>query len=298
MIRRDHSSESKGDTGISGNRTAVVLAGGQGRRLLPFTTSFPKPLMPVGDHPILEVLVRQLERHGIRRLIFAVGHLAELIEAYFGNGSRWGVTIEYHREDAPLGTAGPLRELARELPEQFLVLNGDVLTDLDYSGLFESHCQNDPPRLLTISSHHRLLRSEYGVLMVADDGHVTEYQEKPSFPLRVSEGVYVFSREATRWIPEGQRFDFPDLVLALLDAKQNVIAASHDGLWLDIGRPDDYEQAQALMASSPARFIPEPDRVLEHGWCAPTVAGSGTVTNPAWSEDAVRRHTGTSRLHS
>ncbi len=297
MIRRDHSSESKGDSGLAGRRTAVILAGGQGRRLLPFTTSFPKPLMPVGDHPILEVLVRQLERQGIRNLIFAVGHLAELISAYFGNGSRWGVSIEYHREDKPMGTAGPLRALVEELPDHFLVLNGDILTDLDYATLLEKHCRNHPPRLLTISTHHRLLRSEYGVLAVSGDGYVTEYQEKPSYPLRVSEGVYVFSREAVRWIPEGVRFDFPDLVLALLDARQKVVATSHDGLWLDIGRPDDYEQAQELMAAHPERFLPESITGESRVSGAPELAGA-TITNTTVNDHTIRRHGRTPRTRA
>jgi NDP-sugar pyrophosphorylase family protein len=213
--------------------------------------------MPVGDRPILEILVRQLARDGFRRLVFAVGHLGELIEAYFGDGTRWGVRIEYSREDTPLGTAGPLRAVADRLPDHFLVLNGDVLSDMNYAAFLERHRQNRPHRLLTISTHRRLLRSEYGVLAVEEDGSVAEYQEKPSYPLCVSEGVYAFSRETVSWIPAGARFDFPDLVVALLVARQPVVAVDHDGLWLDIGRPDDYERAQQLVADHPERFAAE-----------------------------------------
>lgn len=254
MRRRDVATGLGTGRAHSDSPVAVVLAGGKGRRLLPFTTSFPKPLMPVGDRPILEILVKQLARDGFRRLIFAVGHLAELIEAYFGDGSRWGVSIEYNREERPLGTAGPLRDLASRLPDHFLVLNGDVLSDMNYAGFLERHRQNCPSRLLTISTHRRLLRSEYGVLSVGDDGSVVEYREKPSYPLCVSEGVYAFSRGIVDWIPDGLCFDFPDLVVALLVARQPVVAVDHDGLWLDIGRPDDYEQAQQLIADHPERF--------------------------------------------
>jgi len=253
VIRRDIATE-WGDCPVHSDApVAVVLAGGKGRRLLPFTTSFPKPLMPVGDRPILEVLVLQLARQGFGRLVFAVGHLAELIEAYFGDGSRWGVKIEYQREAQPLGTAGPLRNLTGHLPDHFLVINGDVLCDLNYAAFLKHHCLNRPPRLLTISTHQRLLRSEYGVLSVAD-GLVGEYEEKPSYPLCVSEGIYAFSQRAIDWIPDGVRFDFPDLVVALIAARQPVAAVDHDGLWLDIGRPEDYDQAQQLMAEHPERF--------------------------------------------
>jgi NDP-sugar pyrophosphorylase family protein len=262
VIRRDTAAGWGGRPVHSDAPVAVVLAGGKGRRLLPFTTSFPKPLMPVGDRPILEILVLQLARQGFGRLVFAVGHLAELIEAYFGDGSRWGVKIEYHREGQPLGTAGPLKGLVGRLPDHFLVINGDVLCDLNYATFLGHHRLNCPGRLLTISTHQRLLRSEYGVLSVAD-GLVGEYQEKPSYPLCVSEGIYAFSRHAVDWIPDGLRFDFPDLVVALLAAQQPVVAVDHDGLWLDIGRPEDYEQAQQLMADHPERFTFETSSIAD-----------------------------------
>ncbi len=238
-------------------RTAVILAGGKGTRLRPYTTSFPKPLMPIGDRPVLEILIDQLVRDGFTDFRFAVGHLAELIEAYFGNGTRWGdhVRIAYSRETAPMGTAGPLSILAPQLPEHFLVLNGDVLTDLDYGAFLAAHQRNTPARLLTISTHRRVLCSEYGVLNATSEGLVREYSEKPSYHLSVSEGVYAFSREALSWIPKNQRFDFPDLVARLLREHLPVVACEHTGLWLDIGRPDDYEEAQRLVADHPERFV-------------------------------------------
>lgn len=234
---------------------AVVLAGGRGTRLLPYTTSFPKPLMPVGERPILEILLGQLTRCGFTRFIFAVGHLASLIEAYFGDGSRWGVQIEYSREEQPLGTAAPLGSLADRLPSQFLVVNGDVLSDLDFGAFFMGHRVSAPPRLLTIATHRRKLDSEYGVLLTGPDGRVLDYLEKPSYPLCVSEGIYAFSRDALKWIPPRQRLDFPELVTALLCDGQPVYAYEHTGLWLDIGRPDDYAQAQRLVAERPGQFM-------------------------------------------
>jgi NDP-sugar pyrophosphorylase family protein len=247
--------------------TAVVLAGGQGTRLRPYTISFPKPLVPVGDRPILEILIRQLARDGFERLIIAVGHLSELIEAYFGDGSRWGVSIEYAREEEPLGTAGPLRSVASNLPASFLVINGDVLSDLDYAAFLRSHTTNPEMPALTISTQRRTLSSEYGVLVTDTDDRVIEYLEKPSYDLRVSEGVYAFSHEALKWIPDRERFDFPDVVIALMAAGEIVHARPHDGLWLDIGRPEDYERAQQLVSEHPERFLmtltevaPEPHR--------------------------------------
>ena len=245
------------DVTVHNPRTALVLAGGRGTRLRPYTISFPKPLVPVGDHPILEILIRQLARDGFTRLIIAVGHLSELIEAYFGDGSRWGVSIEYAREDEPLGTAGPLRLVASKLPSSFLVINGDVLSDLDYAAFFRSHADNPDLPALTISTQRRVLSSEYGVLETDAENRVTTYLEKPSYDLRVSEGIYAFSHAALRWIPERERFDFPDLVIALLAAGQSVCARPHDGLWLDIGRPEDYERAQRLVGEHPERFFAE-----------------------------------------
>ena len=239
-------------------QAAVVLAGGKGTRLAPYTTSFPKPLMPVGDRPILEILIGQLVRSGFTHLIFAVGHLAELIEVYFGDGSRWGagVTIAYVRESSPLGTAGPLAALEAQLPDSFLVINGDVLSDLDYGAFLAAHRRNDPARVLTISTHRRILCSEYGVLNATPEGLVREYSEKPSYHLSVSEGVYAFSKEVLSFIPKAERFDFPDLVQRLLREHSPVVACEHNGLWLDIGRPSDYEEAQHIVAEHPERFVP------------------------------------------
>jgi NDP-mannose synthase len=225
------------------NRRAVILAGGKGTRLAPYTTVLPKPLMPLGDRAILDVLVRQLVAHGFTDLVFAVGYLAHLIRAVFGDGSDHGASITYHEEPEPLGTAGPLPELG-SLGDTFLVLNGDVLTSLDYTLLFDEHRRSG--NAMTIATHRRRVRSEYGVLHVDGDGplqRVTGYEEKPELLYTVSMGVYVLDARALDAIPRGQRFDIPDLVHALLGRGEPVASYPFDGYWLDIGRHDDYEQA-------------------------------------------------------
>jgi NDP-sugar pyrophosphorylase family protein len=227
-------------------RRAVILAGGKGTRLAPYTTVLPKPLMPIGDRAILDVVVRQLASHGYRRLTFAVGYLAHLVQAVFGDGRAWGVSIEYHEEQQPLGTAGPLA-LVDGLDETFLAMNGDVLTTLDYAELFELHRRAG--NAMTIATHRRTVRTEYGVLHVegrnGGTDRVTGYEEKPQLEYTVSMGVYVLEPRALELIPSGRRFDIPDLVLALLEAGEPVGSHLFGGYWLDIGRHDDYEQALA-----------------------------------------------------
>jgi NDP-sugar pyrophosphorylase family protein len=225
-------------------KRAVILCGGKGTRLRPYTTVLPKPLMPIGERAILDVVVRQLQAHGFTRLTFAVGYLAHLVKAVFGDGSEHGVAIDYHEEEEPLGTAGPLA-LVDGLEGTFLAMNGDVLTALDYGGLMARH--RDAGNALTVATHRRVVRTEYGVLHV--DGRrgatdrVTGYEEKPELPYTVSMGVYVLEPRALAHIPAGRRFDIPDLVLALLEAGEPVGSYLYDGYWLDVGRHDDYEQA-------------------------------------------------------
>jgi len=233
---------------------AVILAGGKGTRLAPYTTVFPKPLMPIDDMPILEVVVRQLRHHGIRRLTFAVEHLAELLMAYFGDGSKYGVEIEYSREEQPLGTAGPLK-LIPALTGTFLLMNGDVLTDLPYAALVDAHKQSDA--VATIAMHKREVKVDLGVIQLGDDNRVTGYLEKPSQHYRVSMGVYVFEPKALSFIGEGERLDFPDLILRLIKAGEVVKGYPYDGYWMDIGRHEDYEQAVEDFRRNRERLLPE-----------------------------------------
>lgn len=235
-------------------RKAVILAGGKGTRLAPYTTVFPKPLMPLGETPILEVILRQLSRDGFEHVTLAVGHLAELIEAYFGDGSKLGVSLTYSREDEPLGTAGPLANIDG-LTEPFLVMNGDVLSTLDYAAFLSGHAASGAEA--SISTYTRSTRIDFGVVEVGLDGSVTGYLEKPSTDYLVSMGVYVFSPSVLGAIVPGERLDFPDLVLRLLAAGRRVRSVPFDGYWLDIGRHDDFERAQAEFAARRAEFLGE-----------------------------------------
>lgn len=221
-------------------RRAVILAGGLGARLRPYTVSLPKPLMPVGEFPILEIIVRQLVRAGFGHVTLAVNHQAELMRAYFGDGARWGLYIDYSLETKPLGTMGPLC-LVEDLPEHFLVMNGDILSDLDYAAFLGEHAGNN--RLFSVSSARREQKIDYGVLHDDDKGRLVGFEEKPTVPYLVSMGVYALSRRVLDWIPRDQAFGFDQLVLRLLADSEPVEVRVHSGYWLDIGRPDDYQRA-------------------------------------------------------
>jgi NDP-sugar pyrophosphorylase family protein len=236
------------------SRRAVILAGGMGARLRPYTLVLPKPLMPIGEYPILEVVVRQLAAHAFDRVTMAVNHQAELIKAFFGDGSKWGLRIDYSLEDQPLGTMGPLR-LIPDLPDHFLVMNGDVLTDLSFAEFHEEHSAAD--RLFTIASHQREQKLDYGVLTTNGSGTLQGFQEKPVTPYEVSMGIYMVSRRILRYVPSQGPFGFDDLMRELLVAKQAVHVRKFDGYWLDIGRVDDYQQAIDEFPSLRRRFLNE-----------------------------------------
>jgi NDP-sugar pyrophosphorylase family protein len=238
---------------------AVILAGGRGSRLAPYTTVLPKPLLPIGDEPILEVVIRQLGLYGFSDITLAVGYLAHLIEAVLQDGSRHGVSLRYHHELEPLGTVGPLATMDH-LDDAFLMLNGDVLTTLDFRALVAAHIEAG--NVLTIATHRRTVRTDYGVLHT--DGvqglinRVVGYDEKPELSYMVSMGVYALEPEAIGHVPAGRYYDLPDLVLALLAAGAPVGAYPFDGYWLDIGREDDYRRAQAEIDEVLPGLIGEP----------------------------------------
>ena len=234
------------------SRRAVILAGGRGTRLRPYTVVLPKPLMPIGDHPILEVIVKQLVRAGFDHITMAVNHQAEIIKAFFTDGTRWNVKIDYSLEDKALGTMGPLR-LISDLPAEFLVMNGDVLTDLDYAAFHDLHIKS--AELFTISSYVREELVDYGVLESSQDGRLTGLREKPSVPYEVSMGVYMMSQAALEYVPAGQPFGFDNLMHALIAAERPVAVKRYDGYWLDIGRPSDYAQAIEEFDGMRARFL-------------------------------------------
>ena len=220
---------------------AVILAGGKGTRLKPYTTVFPKPLMPIGDKPILEIIIRQLKSHGFNEILMAVGHLAELIMAFFNDGSKYGMKIEYLREDQPLGTAGPLASMKKELSETFLMMNGDVLTTLNYSDLVNQHKRERA--IATIALKKRAIKVDFGVPEVDSSNNIIGYTEKPIIDYLVSMGVYVFEPRVLKYIRPNEYLDFPDLIQNLISNGETVKGYVYDGYWLDIGRPDDYERA-------------------------------------------------------
>lgn len=226
---------------------AVILAGGRGVRLRPFTVNFPKPLVPLGDEPILEVLLRRLLRFGVRDVTLSLGHLAELIKAFFDHRTELTkqLDLRYVEEDQPTGTAGSLA-LVPDLTETFLVMNGDLLTDLNLHELVAFHRRQGAA--LTIATHERRIKIDLGVLEFDDDYRIREYHEKPEHRYDVSMGVYVYEPRVLQHIEPGSHLDFPQLVLKLIEAGEQVVAFPTDCLWLDIGRPDDYARAQELYA--------------------------------------------------
>jgi len=226
-----------------GSVKAVVLAGGRGTRLAPYTSVLPKPLMPIGDLSILELVLRQLARSSITEITLCVGYLSHLIEAVLSNGRTHGVNITFVREEEPLGTVAPVRKVDG-LNDSFILMNGDVLTTLDYKDLVRQHRRSR--NLLTIATMDRPVRIDYGVLELGQNGsrnRVKAFIEKPEMTSTVSMGIYVLEPEVFAYIPESGYFDFPDLVRTLLDNGEPVGAYRFDGLWFDIGRRDDYEAA-------------------------------------------------------
>ena len=220
---------------------AIVLAGGKGTRLRPYTTSLPKPLVPVGDYPVLEIIIRQLKRSGFRDIKILTGHLAELIEAYFKDGKRWGVHIDYVREEVPLSTAGGLA-LINDLQENFLVINGDTLTTLDYGELFRFHLKKGG--IATISMQKQKVKMDYGVIEMAPDFLLEDYIEKPTHQLLVSMGVNVFNARCKKYIRRGEVIGMPDLMLRMKKQGEKIFCYLSDCFWLDIGRVEDYQIAQ------------------------------------------------------
>jgi NDP-sugar pyrophosphorylase family protein len=230
---------------------AVILAGGMGTRLKPYTVVLPKPLMPVGEYPILEIITRQLARCGFSRITMAVNHQAEIIKAFFNDGAKWGLHIDYSLERKPLSTVAPLH-LIKDLPEHFILMNGDVLTDLDFRSLYEDHVRNG--RLFTIAAAHRRHTIDYGVLHVEGDT-LARFEEKPSAEYLVSMGVYVVSRRILEMVPEDTKYGFDDLMRDMLASGRPIHVEPHHGYWLDIGRPDDYMQAIDDFDRCKERFI-------------------------------------------
>jgi NDP-sugar pyrophosphorylase family protein len=232
---------------------AVILAGGKGVRLRPYTTTLPKPLVPIGDqYSILEIVLHQLSRQGFTSVTLAIGHLGHLIRSYVGDGSRWGMEITYATEESPLGTIGPLLSL-EDLPQDFLVMNGDILTDLQFSDLLASHRASAAP--LSVATYKREVNIDFGVL-TSSEGRVVEFTEKPTIDYRVSMGVYGVNRSVLDRYEPGQTLGFDELVLDLLKAGSWPMDYAFEGYWLDIGRPDDYDRANAEFEALRPMLLP------------------------------------------
>ena len=222
------------------DKTVVILAGGKGTRLYPYTVSLPKPLLPVGDKPILEIIIRQLSESGFRNVILAVNHQADIIMSCFGTGKKYGVDITYSVENEPLSTMAPLT-LINNLPDEFLVMNGDVLTDLDFCKFFNKHSESD--NNFSISAYNTIQESQFGVLELDDFNVVTDFHEKPKTNLVVSMGVYAMDQLALSLIPKRKNFGFDDLMRVGLERNLKIGAMIYEGYWRDLGTPEDYQKA-------------------------------------------------------
>lgn len=220
---------------------AIILAGGKGTRLKPYTVTIPKPLVPIGgEMPILEIIIRQLAKAGFNHITLAVNHLANLIMAFFGDGSSWNIKIDYSLEETPLSTIGPLT-LIDDLPDNFLVMNGDILCNLDYREFYNYHVQSDND--VTVSTFKRESKIDFGVLQYNDDNFIHSFIEKPTYHFDVSMGIYCINRRIIEKLPKGQPYGFDKLMLDGIKNKSKILAKPFDGYWLDIGRPEDYENA-------------------------------------------------------
>ena len=223
---------------------AVIQAGGRGTRLLPYTSVLPKPLMPIGAVPVLELLLKWLRRNGIKDVYVTTGYLGHLIRSVCGDGSQWDIRITYTQEPEPLGTVGPLSLIADKLDCPFLMLNGDVLTDLNLPAFIE--CHRSRGRMLTIATTRRLTKMEYGVIDDTDTGEVLRFREKPTLSNFVSMGIYCMQPDILQYIPRGVPFGFDDLVYCMMDSNLPIQIYRHQGLWLDIGREEDFHRAQEI----------------------------------------------------
>ena len=221
------------------DKRAIILAGGKGTRLKPYTVSLPKPLVPLDDTPILEVIIKQLKKAGFNHLTIAVNHMSEIIKEFCGDGSKWSIHIDYSLEKKPLSTMGPLK-IINDLPDNFLVMNGDILTNLDFRKFYSDHIKHN--KIFTISSFDRKELVDYGVLETKNE-ILMKLEEKPVKSYEVSMGIYMMSKEALDYIPSDKEFGFDDLMWSLLKKNKEVRVIKFKDYWQDIGRPSDYSQA-------------------------------------------------------
>jgi NDP-sugar pyrophosphorylase family protein len=236
--------EPKGATETMKSVKAVMLAGGKGTRLRPYTLVLPKPLMPVGDIPVIESLLKWLRRNGVRDVFITIGYLGHLIKALCGNGRQWDMNIAYSEEPEPMGTIGPLRLLIDKLKSTFLVLNGDLVTDLDLREFVKFHKRHGG--ILSVAVKKKSVKVDLGVLD-SEAGVVTRFREKPQIQFNASMGIYCMEPQILNHIPEGIYFGFDDLMHTLLAAGEPIHVFDHEGVWMDIGREEDFFEAQKIL---------------------------------------------------
>lgn len=220
---------------------AIILAGGKGTRLKPYTTTIPKPLVPIGNElPIMEIVVRQLAAHGFTHITICLNHMANIIAAFFGDGAKWNLKIDYSIEDKPLSTIGPLT-LIRDLPDNFLVMNGDILCDINYKTLYDYH--TTASNEVTVSTYKRESKIDFGVIRYDQDNRIVGFQEKPIYHFDVSMGIYCIKKTVVDQLAKGQYYGFDHLMIDGIQKGQRICTFPFNGLWLDIGRPEDYDYA-------------------------------------------------------
>lgn len=235
---------------------AVILAGGKGTRLKPYTTVLPKPLMPIGDVPIIEILLRQLKAAGVDNVILAVGYMSQLFQAFLGEGERYGLKISYSFEEKALGTAGPLSLITDQLEDDFLVMNGDLLTTIDFKSLYANHLEKQAAA--TIATFQRTVNIDFGVIEFDEHSCLSGYREKPSFHFDVSMGINVLNRnKIKKTLVRDQYFDIPDLMKKLKSNEERVLCLKQECEWLDIGRIDDYQMAIEVFEDNRSKFLPD-----------------------------------------
>lgn len=223
------------------SKTAVILAGGKGERLKPYTLVMPKPLMPIKEYPVAELIIKKLSKEGFKKIVMAVNYRGDLIKAFFQSGKKWNVKIDYSFETEQLGTAGPLRLLKNKLPNNFLVINGDILSDINLNKLYKMHLKSK--QLFTVSIAKRKNLIDYGVIKLNKQKKIVKFIEKPKEDFFVSMGIYFLNKKILKFIPANKKFGFNQLINYFLKKKININTYYHANYWLDIGRPDDYEKA-------------------------------------------------------
>jgi NDP-sugar pyrophosphorylase family protein len=235
---------------------AIILAGGKGTRLFPYTVSIPKPLIPIGDTPIIEIVLRQLSHYGFINITLALGYMSDMMQAYVGDGSKYGVSIRCSLESKPLGTIAPLK-LMNDLEANFLVMNGDLLTDIDYGDLYRHHIERKAKA--TVATYTKKTKLQLGVLDHDDNGLIVGFREKPVLENKVSMGVYVFNRSIIEYIPDDTYFGFDSLMYAIIEKKDRAYTYPFDGRWYDIGMHEDLVTASEEFLANKNIYLHEHD---------------------------------------